>query len=155
MQRECFTNRVAYIKSHVDDEMQDVAKPKSWQSRLWTLWFYIYYGIELEWDRYTPFFHPLFAAVLAHHAMTTLELSGVCIFIPHQLNYETDLMVCKKRDQISDECLKTEAITEKDIKRLEVFSFTTTSLFYVAQAIPFAVPVIYGFYLMKAKDIKI
>ena len=62
---------------------------------------------------------------------------------------------CKKRDQISDECLKTEAITEKDIKRLEVFSFTTTSLFYVAQAIPFAVPVIYGFYLMKAKDVKI
>lgn len=82
-------------------------------------------------------------------------MSGVCVFIPHEMNYQEDLMVCKKRDQISDECLKTEAISEKDVNRLEVYSFVMTSLYYVAQSIPFAVPVIYGFYLMKEKDVKL
>ena len=156
VQRESFSARFDFIRCSVEGEMLEVENPDSLISRLWTFWFYVYYTIELEWERYTPFFHPFFAAVLLHLAVTTLELKHVCIFSSTEVSLDDEaITVCKKRDLISDECLKSEPLTEKDIKRLEVFSFITSALYYAAQLIPIAVPLIYLAYLFRTKDPKL
>jgi len=72
-----------FVTRLVESEMKEEINPKIWQNRFWTAWFYFYYFLELEWERYTPFFHPVFAATLLHHALMTLELSGVCISGPY------------------------------------------------------------------------
>ena len=122
------------------------------QYRAWTIWFYIYYFLELEWERFTPFFNPVFVAALVHHTVNSLELYDVCVVQPYKLDFEEELQICKKRDAVSNECLKTEAITDRDVSRLEVYTFTVSLLYYLALLLPFTVPVIYFSYSMKKKD---
>ena len=149
---ESFTQRMEFVFSLTEGEMKNEQNLTVWQRRFQTAFYFCYYYLELEWERFTPFFHPLFAAQLIHHAITTIELCSVCVLEPNSLDFENDLRICKKRDSLSNECLQTEPIQVKDIKRLEVYRLTISSLYYVAQLLPFAVPVIYAIYYMRKKD---
>lgn len=146
---------MAYVCQQVKEEMKDEGDENSLQNKAWTVWFYIYYFLELEWERYTPFYSPIFIATLVHLFVSTLELYDVCVVEPNNINYEDDLLVCKKRDSVNNECLKTEPITDRDIKRLEVYNFTIYSLYCLAVMLPVAIPIVYLAHLMKDKDKKL
>lgn len=62
--------------------MKDECDLQSMQNRAWTAWYYLYYFLELEWERFTPFFNPIFVASIVHHAITTLEVYETCIMHP-------------------------------------------------------------------------
>lgn len=55
---------------------------------------------------------------------------------------------------MSNECLKTDAITEADVKRLEVYSVLVTILYSVALFLPFSLPFVYLAFSYKTKDPK-
>lgn len=94
-------------------------------------------------------------ATLVHLFVSTLELYNVCVLDPHNINFEDELLVCKKRDSVNNECLKTEPITDREIKRLEVYNFTIYTLYCLALLLPIAIPIIYLAHMLKEKDKKL
>ena len=90
-----------------------------------------------------------------HHAATTLEVYEACVIHPYEINYEEDLQICKKRDPTTNECSKMDPITDRDVKRLEVYTFTISCLYYTALFLPVLVPSMYQAHaLYKEKDVK-
>ena len=118
------------------------------------MWYKFQYFLELEWDRFTPFFYPIFYAALIHLAISTMEVHFACIGWMDGIDMENELIICNRRAHDTNECLKQEPITEKDVRRLQRYAFTLQALYYAALALPFCVPVVYWFYSFKKKDVR-
>ena len=74
---------------------------------------------------------------------------------PTEINYEEEFQICKKRDSVSNECLKMDPITDRDVKRLELYTLTIACLYYCALSLPFIVPAVYtGNIWFKVRDTK-
>ena len=55
---------MAYIQTSVDIEMRDETNLNTLENQFWIVWFYIYYFIEVEWDRFIPYYNPIYASFL-------------------------------------------------------------------------------------------
>ena len=125
--------------------MKDEVDLNSWQNLAWKCWFYIQFFLELEWERFTPFFNPIYVAAFVHLFISTLEVYDSCV-ITNQIDFEEDLQICKKRDTSTNQCVKMENISDKDVAKLETYTRMVYLLYYVALLLPVGAPIVYCSY---------
>lgn len=99
----------------------------------------------------------MFLAAIVHHFIATLEMYEVCVGQIANINMDEDLAMCKKRDIDTKECLIIgEVVSERDIKRLEIYFLTVKALYYTALQLPLLIPFVYlACTYGREKDIKL
>ena len=137
-------NELKDEEQQVREENSDLEGVSACGQRVWTYWFYFQYFVELEWERFVPLFKPMFLAAIVHHFIATLEMYEVCVGQIANINMDEDLAMCKKRDIDTKECLIIgEVVSERDIKRLEIYFLTVKALYYTALQLPLLIPFVY------------
>ena len=75
-----------YVQQSVDFEMKEEKNLKTLENRFWVVWFYTYYFIEVEWERFVPFFFPVYTSFIINHFLLAYQAFWACCYEVFQID---------------------------------------------------------------------
>ena len=94
---------MAYIQTSVDIEMRDETNLNTLENQFWIVWFYIYYFIEVEWDRFIPYYNPIYASFLIQHFLIAYQAYTACCVELYRVDL-TQIQMCQEYDNEARMC---------------------------------------------------